>query len=184
MKERVLLLTVLIVTAISCKCQLITNYDVNFVTPNFDKPIKVVKSGKHASYFQDKINLSVPQIQQIVKNDELASKYVNKAQNLNVTAKVFACTGGACVAYSAVDLIVGKHTGRWDGFMYGGQRIGSWIVFGSGAALLISAIPISLSSKKPTEKGVNTYNNNLESEKRVSFDIGTTANGVGLVMNF
>ncbi|MFT5971227.1 MAG: hypothetical protein ACI8ZO_001748 [Flavobacteriales bacterium] len=111
----------------------------------------------------------------IIENDPIAHTEMKKARKAYVAASVIGGIGG---------FLFGGQLGTVAG---GGEA--NWGVFGTGVAIALVSIPISVGSTKKMRASINHYNSNLgfiepETFHKVTYHLNFTGNGLGLKVQF
>jgi outer membrane lipoprotein SlyB len=125
-------------------------------------------------YTQNGNKLSMGELVKAMESNSEALIFMKKAKSNTVLATIFGGAGGALIGFP-----IGTALGGGDA---------NWTLAGIGAGLIAIGIPISSGVNKNTKKAVDLYNSSLNStsffEFKPEFKIVTTANGIGLSMNF
>ncbi|MBV2246387.1 MAG: hypothetical protein KUL83_04430 [Lentimicrobium sp.] len=124
-------------------------------------------------FYQGDQRLNFYQLENIMKQDELAYQQIVAAKSTNSVSTVIGGIGGFMVGWT-----IGTAIGGGDP---------NWILAGMGAGLIVISIPITNSTIKKTKQAVDTYNAGLQASSLVNkwdFKFSMTGNGIGVILCF
>ena len=118
-------------------------------------------------------NLSLSDMQSIMKDNKEALDLVTSAKSNETWAMVLGTAGGALIGFP-----IGTAIGGGDP---------EWALAVAGAALIVATIPIIKGFNKKTTRAVELYNNGVTSsayEFKPSFNLNIKGTALGISMNF
>ncbi|MBW7914003.1 MAG: hypothetical protein H3C54_09990 [Taibaiella sp.] len=143
------------------------------VTPAQDT-IKILKNFWGTTYHEGWKQINLKRLSNIVKPNEEAYKYIQKARAHNAVANIFAFAGGFAIGWSLADIAIKG-------------EVTPGVLIAGGAATLIS-IPFSMSAAAHTKMAVEKYNHDLlhpeTAYRKPQLQLGFTGGGVGLALRF
>lgn len=157
MRKLVVAIVILLVTAVQVNAQKI---EMNKVRGGF-------------TFTQDGKNLSLDEVQEIMKSNQEAYDMMQSAKSNKTWGMVLGTAGGALVGFP-----IGTAIGGGDP---------EWALAGAGAVLIVAAIPIVKGYNKKTTKAVELYNAGLSSTSyrfEPTFNLNLKGNGIGISMSF
>jgi len=154
--------------------------DVEKLIYEKDKPaivysdsITTEKSGLGYQYYCKGHMLTLGELSDKLKVNDLAYSKLESAKSVNTVASILGCIGGFCVGYTLGTAIGGGET--------------SWVLAGIGVGVIIIDIPIAKSAEKKAKEAVHIYNSGIK-KKSSSIDnelrLRITKEGIGFCMNF
>ena len=122
-------------------------------------------------YEGDKL-LSNRQLTTLIESNNEAYIKMKRANNDLIGATIFGIAGGGLIGWPLGSAISGGEP--------------NWLLAGIGAGLVLVSIPFSVSYAKHANEAVNIYNEGLNTSnfKRVNFDLGISASGIGISIGF
>lgn len=142
-------------------------------SPTRPDTIRMVKKSGAYHFYQKRKELKIAQLQSLLKTNDQAYKDIKSAKSSGTVSTVFAYAGGFLIGWPLGTALAGGKP--------------NWALLGVGAGLAGISIPFSQSANKKARKAVREYNSALTSNASASlkeFNIGVTANNVGLVFKF
>lgn len=124
-------------------------------------------------FIQADKKLSVKQLGEALKSNQVAHEQFKSAKSSYTLATVIGSVGGFLVGWQLGTAIAGGEP--------------NWAVGGIGAGLVVVSIPISSSFNKKAKQAVDLYNVGLQSTsflERTETNFTVTSNGIGLTFNF
>lgn len=124
-------------------------------------------------FSQDGKNLTLSDMQKIMKDNKEAYELVTSAKSNQTWALILGTAGGALVGFP-----IGTAIGGGDP---------EWALAGAGAALIVATIPIVKGFNKKTSKAVNLYNDGLSSNAynfNPTFNLNIKGTSLGITMTF
>jgi len=140
---------------------------------NNDSIMKVNRGISHY-YKQNGHILTYGKMTTLMKGNDEAINYLNKAKTSNALSITPGVGGGFCVAYPIASALSGKQA--------------NWTQFVIGCGLIAVYIPIVISTNKNVKKAVDAYNTNKvvsnNTENYYDLRLGLSQNGLGLTLRF
>jgi hypothetical protein len=125
-------------------------------------------------YYQNDVKMNLAQLVGISKCNPEVYRLIQKAQYLNLAAYCFTVPGGICVGFALGHAIV---TNRINKPLF-------YSFIGAGIALIGVGIGFDLGAKKNIKQGIAIYNKTIKQNNNANIDLGLSANGVNLRLNF
>lgn len=125
------------------------------------------------AFSQNDKNLTLTQMQELMKDNKEAFNLVKSAKSNQTWAMILGTAGGALVGFP-----VGTAIG-------GGEP--KWALAGAGAALIVASIPIVKGFNRKTKEAVDLYNSGLPSVSsnfNPSFNFTVKGTSMGISMRF
>lgn len=157
MKKSLILLTLLVVSSLTINAQKIE--------------IKKVFGGY--TFSQNEKNLTVKQMQEVMKSNQQAFDLVTSAKTNQIWGTILGTAGGALVGFP-----IGTAIGGGDP---------EWALAGAGVALIVASIPIVNGFNKKMKSAVELYNAGLpqvSSNFQPEINLNFKGLGLGISMNF
>jgi len=136
--------------------------------------IRIEKKGIRTVYYQGSEELNIKQIKSLVETNEEATKFMRKANNLQIVGLCFWGGAGYCIGYP-----LGHALGR----SISGNKVKmkEYIpMFGLSACFIACAISFDMIANKKIKQGINVFNNSKRQNNDVSLDLGFSTNGLTL----
>ena len=122
-------------------------------------------------YYQWDTQINFNQLPAIMIKDQEAYALVKKAKKNNTVAAILSGTGGFLLILQLANAIISEEP--------------NWAITAVGGTLVVVSIPIFSKSYKQSLEAIDKYNAGLGvSSHRVQLDLGTSKNGIGLIMSF
>lgn len=122
-------------------------------------------------YYQWDTRINFNQLPAIMIKDQEAYALVKKAKKNYTVAAISSGIGGFLLVLQLANAIVSGEP--------------NWTITAVGGALVVVSIPIFSKSYKQSLKAIDKYNSGLGIRShRVQLDLGTSKNGIGLIMSF
>jgi hypothetical protein len=125
-------------------------------------------------FLQHGVPLNSTQFVMTLKDNDDAYKEYRKSRSSRTFSMLFSGTGGFLIGWP-----IGTAIGGGDP---------NWALAGIGAALVAIGLPLSFSSDNKLKSAVEIYNSSLRQtyfpDRRVEFEFGLQANGIGLLVRF
>ncbi len=131
------------------------------------------KSGGGLNVKQNGKYLSQHEFYDVLNEDAEASRYVSRYKTKNISGSILGGVGGALIGFP-----IGQAIGGGDP---------QWVLALAGVGVLAVGIPVAISAGKDLRKGIDVYNQNLESSAQLPKPIlrlGSQQYGVGLALRF
>ena len=147
--------------------------DTTSVSSENPNQLTYEKSGGGLMVQQKGKNLNQNELFDLLNEDAEASVYVGSYKTKNVAGSILGGVGGALIGFP-----VGQAIG-------GGEPL--WVLALAGAGVIAVAIPIAISAGKDIRKGIDVYNQNLDSSAQHNdpvIRVGAQQFGVGLALRF
>ncbi|MBM2816862.1 MAG: hypothetical protein HW421_3624 [Ignavibacteria bacterium] len=115
----------------------------------------------------------IPQLESVMKQNQLASAELSKANTYETIAKIFSGAGGAFIGWPCGAAISG---GKAD-----------WNLAYIGIGLVAVAIPFAILQSNHLEKAVEIYNAGIKSHSgnsNIRLDVGFSGKGIGMALRF
>ena len=135
--------------------------------------ITVKKVGGGYRFYKADQLLTMTQLVDAVKSNDLAYTQIKSAQSSHVFSSILGGVGGFMVGWQL-------------GATLGGGKA-NWGMAGVGAGLIVIAMPIAISSGKKAKEAVDTYNGGLSKTSfwdRHELKLNMRNNSIGLALNF
>jgi len=125
-------------------------------------------------FYQNEKELNLSDLQQLMKNNNEALKYIKNAKTNTAFASIFGFAGGFMFGWP-----IGTAIG-------GGEA--NWSLAGIGVGVLGLSIPFITGANKNAKQAIELYNSSLKTvhhqKPKTEFSIISNANGFGISMSF
>lgn len=131
-----------------------------------------IKQNLGVMFLQNGKKLTPKQLVEITKVNTESYQEMKIAKSNHDIASVFSFAGGFMVGWTLGSVLTGEEP--------------NITIAGVGAGLIIISIPFSTSYSKHAKKAVGIYNSGLTQYgmRKLDFDLGFTASGIGITVNF
>jgi len=133
--------------------------------------IYVAKAFLGFKFYQNDVRLNFNQLPFVMEENPEAFNIIKKAKSNYTLSTILGGAGG---------FLVGWQLGT---AAFGGNP--NWVLAGLGGALIVVSIPISTKSYNLAFDAIDLHNGAVSgSARRLELNLGTTSNGVGLVLRY
>ena len=162
----IFIFAIFVLTTISAKSQ------------NNSDTIRMEKKGLGYVYYKDEALLNFKQAMQLTHSTPEAYRLMEKSNNMRVASYIFGFAGGLSLGFSL---------GHALGSLMVGNPINETLFYpmlGGGAALIGIGFGLEVGANKKTKKAIAVYNNSIKQKNTQTLDLGISANGIMLKLNF
>jgi hypothetical protein len=140
--------------------------------------IGMEKRGTGYIYYQGNKALSFKQVMQLTASHPEASTLMAQANNIRGSAQIFGIVGGGCIGFSLGYLLANAVTGK---------AINKPVLFislGAGAVFSGIGIGCDVRANNKTKEAIDVYNQHIKQKNKTNLDLGLSANGAMIRLNF
>lgn len=136
--------------------------------------IRIEKTGLGTVFYQNNRLLSMSDLTNVVKKNDEAYSLIKKAKNNNVISQVIGGIGGFTIGWQLGAALAGSQM--------------NYKFLALGVGIILVSIPVSIKSRKQTQKAVDIYNSELPQSYKYKFtpnvNLFVKDIGIGIMLKF